>query len=245
MERGRHGLSTGDPSGVALSRTRRRDGVSLRLGLGLLLLTLVAAACDAQDLLTADVEGSGTVITQTRDVSGFTEVLLASSGDVVVSVTGTDSVIIEAEDNIMQLLTTEVVDGRLELQATDSFQTDIGVRYTITVADLVGIEIAGAGDVAATGVDADSFDVTISGAGSATLEGASHDLTVSISGAGDVDAEDLLARNVSVRIDGAGDAVVHALAQLAVFIDGAGDVEYVGNAALDETINGSGEVRKR
>lgn len=38
---------------------------------------------------------------EARDVSGFNEIVLLGSGEVIVDVTGTDSLEIEAEDNVV------------------------------------------------------------------------------------------------------------------------------------------------
>lgn len=72
----------------------------------MLVVAVLAAGCTI---------GSGSMITETRNVSGFDEIVLLGSGDVIVTMTGTESLEIEAEDNIMPLLTTEVRNGRLEL----------------------------------------------------------------------------------------------------------------------------------
>ncbi|HWL48440.1 MAG TPA: DUF2807 domain-containing protein, partial [Acidimicrobiia bacterium] len=66
----------------------------------MLLSALVASSC------IVGVEGSGNVITESREVSDFNEIVLGGSGRVMVEVTGTESLTIEAEDNIMPLLET-------------------------------------------------------------------------------------------------------------------------------------------
>ncbi len=48
-------------------------------------------------------------------MSGFDQIVLMTSGDVNVEVTGKRPLVIEADDNILPLLTTQVVNGRLEL----------------------------------------------------------------------------------------------------------------------------------
>jgi hypothetical protein len=101
------------------------------------------------------VRGSGNMMTETRDVKGFDEIVVNGSGDVTVDVTGTESLEVEAEDNILPLLTTEVVGGRLELGSNGSFSTTRGIHYTITAATLSGVTIRGSGNVVASDVDTD------------------------------------------------------------------------------------------
>lgn len=129
---------------------------------------LFVVGCDST--FVGGERGSGNVVSEGRDVSGFDEIVVMVSGNVVVTVTGTESLTIEAEDNILPLLTTEVRGGRLELGSNSSFSTTRGVTYTITAVALKGVEIDGSGDVAASGIDADSFEATINGSGNVTAE---------------------------------------------------------------------------
>jgi len=197
---------------------------------------LVVAACTV---------GSGNLITETRDVSDFDEIVLLGSGDVIVTVTGTESLEIEAEDNIMPLLTSDVVDGRLELGQTESITTSRGITYTITAAQLVGVTIKGSGDINGTDIDAISFEAAIEGSGNIDITGTSDDLTVRIEGSGEVDGRDLTSATGTVTIDGSGSAVVNVTDDLTVTINGSGDVEYMGDPVLNQTINGSGSVSRR
>lgn len=202
----------------------------------LLLLVVVCAGCTL---------GSGDVTTGSRDVSGFDEIVLLTSGDVNVEVTGTESLEIEAEDNILPLLTAEVINGRLELGSSEPFSSTRRIVYTITAAELVGVTISGSGDVDVSGIDADSFEATISGSGSINPSGTCADLAVTISGSGKYNGEDLEAATGSVTVSGSGDAVVNVSDALDVRISGSGDVEYMGNPALNQNISGSGTVSQR
>jgi Putative auto-transporter adhesin, head GIN domain len=191
------------------------------------------------------VQGSGHVITESREVSDFDEVVVMGSGDVVIDVNGTESLEIEAEDNILPLLTSDVVDGRLELGSSGSYSTSRGVRYTITAAMLSGVTVSGSGDVTATGIDGDPIAVRIEGSGNVTLVGTTAGLTVDIEGSGNVEAFDLEATTATVRVDGSGNADVTVVEELAVTINGSGNVVYDGSPTVDESINGSGDVRRR
>ena len=209
-----------------------------------LVVGLVLTGCD-DDLLGDGVRGSGNVVTESRVVSGFDEIVLLGSGDVIVSVTGTESLTIEAEDNILPLLTSEVRDGRLELGSDSSFSTSEGITYTITAADFDGLTIRGSADVVASGIDSDSFDATVTGSGDIDAAGTTEDLTVRISGSGDFRGVDLTATTADVDISGSGSVVVNASDELDVSIRGSGDVEYIGNPALTQNITGSGSISPR
>jgi len=216
--------------------------------LGFLSLVLVAAtaACDVTiGGENGGLLGSGDLITESRAVSGFDEIVVLGSGQVIVGMTGTESLTIEAEDNIMARLTTEVRGGRLELGSEGAISPTRGITYTITAADLSGVEINGSGDVAASGVAVDSFDVTINGSGNVVVDGTTSRLDVAINGSGNYEGEGLVAPVGEVRISGSGSADVNVTDALTVRISGSGDVAYSGDPTLDQDISGSGNVSRR
>lgn len=199
-------------------------------------LAILAAGCTV---------GSGDVITESRDVSGFDEIVLMTSGDVVVEVTGSESLEIEADDNVMSLLTSEVVNGRLELGSSGSFSTTRGITYTITASELVGVTISGSGNIDVSGVDTDSFQATVTGSGNIDPSGSSTSLEVTISGSGEFSGDDLESAIGDVTVSGSGEAVVNVTDNLVVRITGSGDVRYMGDPTIDQDISGSGGVSQR
>ena len=59
--------------------------------------------------------GSGNVVSESRNVSGFTKIDLSGAGEVTIDQNGTEALTIEAEDNLMSKVTSEVGDGTLRL----------------------------------------------------------------------------------------------------------------------------------
>ncbi len=188
--------------------------------------------------------GSGTMATETRQVSGFHEIDLSGSGHVLVSVTGTESLTVEAEDNILPLLTSEVRNGRLVLGARRSISPTREIVYTITVVSLEGVSVSGSGIVTATGIDVSGFDVEISGSGTVVPEGVAEQIDLSISGSGRFDGDELVSSSGHVSISGSGRAVVKVTDVLDVEVSGSGRVEYLGDPAVTSSISGSGSVSK-
>src|SRR5687767_8419257 len=80
------------------------------------LLPLVLSACG---LFQGDddrvITGSGRVTSETRAVSGITAIALEGLGEVVVQQGATEGLIIEAEDNLLPLITSTVENGTLRL----------------------------------------------------------------------------------------------------------------------------------
>ena len=214
----------------------------LVVGAATVLLLLAASGCDGGVL---GVRGSGNVITESRDVSGFNEIALFGSGTVRVGVDGTESLIIEAEDNIMPRLTSEVHDGRLELSVESSISPTTDIIYTVSALALEGVAISGSGEVTATGIAVDSFDVEISGSGRVEPTGTADTLVVGISGSGRYLGEDLEASVGTVRVSGSGEAVVNVTDDLDVDVSGSGGVQYIGDPRVAESISGSGDITRK
>lgn len=190
--------------------------------------------------------GSGNVVTESREVNDFNEIVLEGSGRVIVDVTGDESLSIEAEDNIIPLLETEVRNGRLHLGSRSSISPTTEIIYTITAATLDGVVISGSGNVAVTGVESVDFRVEISGSGNVETAGmASNMLSVSISGSGEYDGEDLLAVDGDVNVDGSGNAVINVTGNLDISLSGSGNIEYIGSPSVNVDKSGSGSVTQR
>jgi hypothetical protein len=204
------------------------------------MLSLAVGACSI-----VGERGSGTMATETRDVSGFDEIDLSGSGRVLVAVTGTESLTVEAEDNILPLLTTEVRNGSLVLGAKQSISPTREIVYTITVVSLEAVTVSGSGSVTATNIDADAFNVDISGSGTVIPGGVSESLDLSISGSGVFEGEALLSATGTVSVSGSGDAVVNVTDDLDVKVSGSGNVEYLGDPGVSVSISGSGDVSQR
>jgi hypothetical protein len=97
----------------------------LVLGAATLVTMVAVSACDGNVF---GVRGSGNVITESRDVSGFNEIVVLGSGNVVVEVNGSESLTVEAEDNNMPQLKTHVRDGRLPFSVETSISPTVQVK---------------------------------------------------------------------------------------------------------------------
>jgi Putative auto-transporter adhesin, head GIN domain len=210
-------------------------------------LSALALAVYLPLLAGCGVRGSGVMATQTRDVSGFSEISLSGSGEVLVEQTGRESLTIEAEDNLLPLLETYVDGDTLVLRTRPdtSISPTRTIRYRITVARLDAARISGSGSLRAAGLDSDRFTTSISGSGSMTLAGKAKAIDLSISGSGSYDAADLVSQTGRVSISGSGSGVVNTSEELEVAISGSGSIEVIGKPWVDQHISGSGRITRR
>lgn len=194
-----------------------------------------------------EVIGSGNVISESRPVAGFKRVRLRGSGNLLVEQTGVESLTIEAEDNILPLLRSDVENGQLilGLRPGTRIVTHKPIVYRLTVKELEGIEGSGSGSVDAKGLNTDRFSFDGSGSIEVRLAGRADELELSISGSGEYDGESLTSRRARVEVSGSADVLVNAQDVLDVQLSGSGDVRYVGNPTVTQRVSGSGSVTKK
>lgn len=212
----------------------------LRVALVLVLLlgSFVVLGC-------AGERRSGNVTSETRDVSGFTEVAFNGTGNLAIRQTGSESLTIEAEDNILPRLKTEVRNNHLTIEPNTNIQPMETINYELTVKDLRALEVDGAGSIDASDIKTDSLQVTTGGAGNISMTGEADSQDVDISGAGSYRAENLESKRAKIDLSGAGHAVVKVSDALEANISGLGSVEYIGNPTVSQNITGFGNITAR
>jgi hypothetical protein len=204
----------------------------------------VVSACSTTS--GSGVTGSGTPRTESRDVSGFSTIELTGSGNVIIEQNGTESLSIEAEDNLLSSLTSDVSSGTLRLGTKEGVNVDptLPITYRVTVEDLAGLQLSGSGSVTAAGITTPAIAIDISGSGDVTIDGDADSQNVTISGSGDYSAGDLVTRSSTAEISGSGNVTVNARDVLEAAISGSGDATYTGDPQVSQDISGSGELRR-
>ena len=150
---------------------------------------------------------------------------------------------IEADDNILPLIRTEVRDGILFVTNTEEYRPSKPPALRISVPELNSVANHGAGNV--TIADANSADLKIQSTGAASIAGSGKAKAVKISssGAGNIDTGKLTAETATVEATGAANVEVYASEQLDVHVSGVGSVTYSGNPkVVNKNISGIGSV---
>ena len=238
----------------------------LVLGMSMMALSMLACQVGGIGLGGAKtIRGSGNVVEETREVNGLSGVELATKGTLYIEVGSEESLRIEAEDNLMEYLETEVSGGRLRIGTRErvNLRNSEPIKYYLTVTALDTIKISSSGDIEAPALEADDFSVSIASSGNLEIDAlnASH-LKVSISSSGDLDiaagavetqdvtisssgnydAEDLESDEAEVRINSNGSATIWVRDSLKVNLNSSGDLRYRGNPTVDASTNSSGDV---
>jgi hypothetical protein len=214
--------------------------------------------------------GSGEIITETRAVAGFNKIRLDGAGRLLIKQGASESLVIEAEENMMDELTSEVNGDTLVLGYKDRpwWRAILPTRpiiYDLTVVDLNEFTLNGAGDLKIENLETSTFEITMNGAGQIDVEGLMADSlivhiagtgtvaingeassqSISIDGAGNYQAGDLLTSTTEITIDGLGNATIWATESLDITINGGGSLNYYGMPSVSQDINGLGEIKSQ
>jgi Putative auto-transporter adhesin, head GIN domain len=214
-------------------------------GFGVVFLVFLTAACSSG--LLGTTTGSGNLRTDNRSVSGFTGVQLSGVGDVQVQQGASDSLAVTAEDNLLPLLTSDVVDNVLRLGVKDGTRIDnrLPITFQVTVRQLTGLDVAGSGSQKATNVKTSSLHVRVTGSGSITAIGTADSQDVTMSGSGAYNGSGLTSITTKISSTGSGNADVAVRDRLEVSVTGSGSVTYTGSPQVTKSITGSGSVQKK
>jgi len=207
-----------------------------------------------------------------RHLSGFNAISVSGSYDVYITQGATESVKVEAPDDELNRIVTEVQNGVLKIYNKKGSWSDWGwnnnhkkaVVY-VSIKDINSIVISGSGNVYfKDGITANAFklrlsgsadvlgklnaktlEATISGSGNIKISGRADNATVGVSGSGDYSAKELVTVSTSIHVSGSGDASVNASQKIDASVSGSGDVRYTGGASqVTTSTHGSGSIHK-
>ena len=189
-------------------------------------------------------EGSGVPTTQTRDVAAFQSVELAGGNNVVIRVGGKQSVVVKADDNLVNRVTTSVKSGALVIGNTPgSLASKSPMSVEVNVPSLDALALTGSGNIVVSGVKTESLKVTLSGSGNVVGSGTATSLDVTVSGSGNARLTQLVANDVHAVVSGFGAIFVTATKSLDASVPGSGTIIYAGNPQdVTKSVTGSGTI---
>jgi len=206
-----------------------------RLPLLLLILALVGmgatGACLA-GIFPKIVYGSGNVVEEHREISDFSKVHLSGLGNLKIELGDEEHLRIEAEDNLLEHIETEVHGDKLiiEIEERINLHPRKPINYYLTVTDLDAISISGSGTAEAPHLKAERFSVGLSGSASVHIDGLdSESVKLDISGSGTIEIGRMVTGSLEAEIGGSGDVSING---------GKADMQEIG-------IGGSGSYNAR
>jgi hypothetical protein len=228
------------------------------------LMILAASFTSCKKHLFNSIKGKGEKVTETRNLSGFNKISFSIDGDLSYVQDSVYFIEITAQQNVLEVITTEMDGGTLRIDSDKWIRKHNGIKIIVHsphmyAFDLSGsgniesssailtsqldLDISGSGNIALASVQADQLEVKISGSGNITVSGGvATNQKATVSGSGDIDMLGLTANYSDAKISGSGSVTVWVLDQLNANISGSGNVKYKGNPLVNTSISGSGSV---
>jgi hypothetical protein len=211
--------------------------------LALLLVTTVVSGCHIGRH--GQVVGSGKRLMQKRELPEFTSIATEGAFNIEVTAQKPVSAEVEADDNVLTLVSTEVSNNVLHIKTTSNYSVSEPVVVRLTVSTLQGLSVSGAGKISIAGLKSDKFEIDAQGAPTITVSGETNVIDIDTSGAGKIDTHKLRASKGVVDSKGVAEVQVNAKDELEVTVSGPSHVIYSGDPKLNKVVHGPGSVEKK
>ena len=235
-----------------------------RLTIGLL-LTLLAASCGLDINLGPGKQGNGTVTDEKREITGdFTEVSSSEGLDVYVTQGDDFEIVVEADENIIDLIGTDIRDGKLKIHARENIGRATKKIY-VSLPQITGLESSSGSDLTVTNhiraekisleassgshleveLTADEVEADTSSGADIRMSGEANLLYADASSGSGIRARDFEVRECHANGSSGADIDLNVSESLVADASSGADISYTGNPArVDQNKSVSGSVRK-
>ena len=233
-----------------------------------ILISLITIACLLPVYLTSclvpRVIGSGNIISEERQVSDFSSISIGSSMNLFIEQTGSESLRIEADDNIIPYISTQKTGEELKIQyKLVSLTTKNPVNCYVTVKDLSKIKVSSSATVKCDDLKTENLSIEMASSSKGTLTvhvtkldlniGSSADLTLSgeavsqdikLGSSGKLEAYNLVSKDCKIVAQSSGFANINVSEKLDAQISSSALVNYKGDPEINSKISSSGDLNK-
>ena len=191
------------------------------------ILLLAFTMCDSDDDQNPNkkITGAGPIVTKTLNFPSFNKIENTGVANFNISLGDPQSVLLKAQQNIIDVMTYEVINGTLFVGIVEntSIENAEEISFEITINEINDIKLVGVGDFELSGDFQD-------------------ELSISLTGVGNVEAYDLEVGACTIVSTGVGDCEVNVRDELDVTITGVGTVYYKGNPSITQSVSGMGSL---
>jgi len=213
------------------------------------LLSMLFLSCNF-DVNFGSVNGTGNVTTTKRDISDdFTKIKTSRGLDVYLTQGNAVSLTVEADENLHNIIKTEVVNGTLKIYSDKNIGRADSKKIRLTFKDISNIESTSGSDVYSTNTinvadleinSTSGSDVDLSlntenlickstSGSQITLRGKTNSLNAKATSGSDINAEDLNASSSHVSATSGAGITVNTKNELYAKASSGGDITYYGN----------------
>ena len=224
------------------------------------LLLFLSTSC-----LVNGIKGNGNVITQSRIISSdFTEIKVSQGIEVSLTMGKETSLSLEADENLHDLIITEVEDGVLNIYSEDNIWKSTSRKIYLTAKEIDKIKASsGAEVISENTIRADDFEVNLSSGSSvrlmlnvsdlscdtssgssARLKGVAGNFIANSSSGSNIKAKELAVKTCNADVSSGASIKVNVSDDLDAEASSGGNIKYIGNPkTVNKNSSSGGSIR--
>ena len=231
------------------------------------IISLLMLSCNFSMNLGEGVDGNRNVVSTDRNISSdFNSIKVSQGLDLYITQSNDVGLSIEADENLHELIMTEVENNVLRIYTTENIRRASSKKIMLTISDISAIKATSGSDVYSTNtIEVDNLELnTTSGAdmkltvntkhldckatsgSDLKLIGKTQTLNASATSGSDIDARNLSSKTSKVKATSGADISVNTSKELTARATSGGDVRYSGNPEkVNKSDSSSGSVRQQ
>lgn len=230
--------------------------------LSILFITMLLSSCNVN--MFNRVNGNGNVKIADRSTSeNFTKIKVSTGLDLHLSQGSKNKIVVEADENLHDIIMTEVNDGELRIYSEKGIWQATSRKVFVTVTNLEALTATSGADVyanetiktntieinATSGadirivIDADNVETNSTSGSDIKIEGIANNHVSSATSGASIDAYGLQSKNATANVTSGADINIYASESLKAYASSGGDIDFKGNPKqIDKKSSSGGSI---
>jgi len=206
------------------------------------ILVVLLVACAGPAISGETVTGSGTLVSRSFPLEGFSRIDADNAAQVEVTRSGGFTVEVKVDDNLADRLDVSVVGDTLHIKLQNGSYSNTTLRAQVTMPELSGVTLDGASTLSGE-LGGEDLDINLNGASRATLTGTAGRVAIDVNGGSQALLGDLAAGDVEVNADGGSRVEINASGAVSGQANGGAKITVSGSpTSVDVETDGGAQV---
>ncbi len=232
------------------------------------IIGLLVSSCNFDLNFNSGKVGNGNVVSEERDIDeDFTKIKASEGLDVYITQSNSTSIEVEADENIISLIATDINNGVLTIHTKESIGRAKSKKVFVSLPEIDKIVGTSGADVYSTDVlvaddlevksnsgadvkievKAESVSCSTSSGADIKISGTAESLRADASSGSDIQAKNLQVKTCNASVSSGADITVYTSDKLVANTSSGGDINYYGNpesVSKNKSVSGGGVHKK-
>ena len=231
------------------------------------LISLSFVSCNFDFNINTGVKGNGHVTTESRNITKpYTSIKAVEGLNVYVTQSDNESISVEADDNLHDLIITEVIDNVLKIHTKQNIGSCTSKKVVVRFKNIASIKATSGSNVKSTGtivtkhlniettsgsnmnlnVNTAALNCKSTSGSDLKLSGKTIELIAEATSGSDLKAANLMAQNTHAKATSGADITINTTKTLTAKASSGGAIKYTGNPKkIYKTDSASGSIREQ